>query len=206
MIRTPSDFEALSQALPSLQEFSCGFHILKTQAYATMYTIVQRHWPDNITHLNITLDGMYAKANASLPKWRKTDPTTHICLELASRLPKLVVLTYTGRICHQLFGNSRRRLQTQGYPFDTNKTVRSVNLVVHNICCEPLSYGDDTPGIGHLRFIDGFERLIFEAVESCSVFRELRHLRIRYIDLESPAMFLNPTFHLEKGHCLGNVE
>ena len=202
VIRTPSDFELLSQALPRLKEFHCNFHALKCQAYATMCKIVRSQWPDNITHLNIGLDGLYTKANSSLQKWRKIYPESHICLEFASRMSKLKCLTYTGRICHEVFEKASEAINAQEPPSNINTSLESIDLVVNNLCCDPLTHNDAT-GIHHLPFIKAFESLIVEAVRSLQVFVNLNQMRIRFIDLDSPNPLLNPTFHLEKGRAWG---
>ena len=202
VIRTPSDFDILSQALPKLREFYCHFHALKTQAYATICKVVRSHWPDNITHLNIGLDGLYTKANSGLQKWRKIYPESHICLELASCMPSLICLTYTGRVCYKLFEKSSKMMEAREAPFNINRSLRSIDLVVNNLCCNPLTHNDAT-GIHHLPFIEAFERLIFQAVNSLSIFLELNKMRIRFIDLDSPNPLLNPTFHLENERAWG---
>lgn len=201
VVRAPSDFELLCQALPRLKEFHCNFHALKCQAYTTMSSIIRNHWPNNITHLDIGLDGLYTKANSSLQKWRKIYPESHICLDFASRMPQLRSLTYTGRVCRDIFAKAPKAVPTES-PSDVNTSLESIDLVVNNLCCDPLTYNDAT-GIHHLPFIKAFESLIINAVRSLQVFVKLNQIRIRFIDLDSPNPLLNPTFHLEKNRAWG---
>lgn len=202
VIRDPSDFELLSQALPALKEFHCHFHALKCQAYTTICSIIKDHWPQNITHLDIGLDGLYTKANSSLQKWRKIYPESHICIDFAAKMPQLKSLTYTGRVCQELFTRASQAVTLREPPSNINTSLESIDLVVNNLCCDPLTHNDAT-GIHHLLFIKGFEALIIDAVRSLQVFVKLNQVRIRFIDLDSPNPLLNPTFHLEKGRAWG---
>ena len=199
IVRTPTDYAILASAMPQLQEFHCNYHSLKTDAYVAMCITLQTNLISNIVHLNIGLDGLYTKQIASLQKWRKIFPSWHVCVDLGRSIPQLETLTYTGRVCQELFATATQTLRTDDL---INTRLRSVNLVVNNVCCDPWLHNDAT-GIQHYPFIEAFEALIVSAVRALTVFQAVTQLRIRFIDLDSPALLLNPMFHLDRGKAWG---
>ena len=202
IVRIPADYLILANALPSLQELHCNYHALKTDAYITMCINLRTNISSNITRLSISLDGLYTKQITSLSKWRKVYPAWHVCLDLANVLPQLESLTYTGRVCKELFKLTSAETVSEEFPDSTNTRLKSINLIVNNVCCDPNLYNDAT-GIQHFPFIEAFEALILATVRSLTYFTCLNQIRIRFIDLDSPAPLLNPTFHLEKGRAWG---
>ena len=203
IIRDPVDFALITSAMPALQEFHCSYHSLKPDAYMAIGTSLRSSWPDTLTHLNIGLDGLYTKGKNSLEKWRKVcEAKSHICHDLGLRMPQLESLTYTGRVCHQLFTCAMAARQITTPREHLNTRLKSIDLVVDNVCCDPHTHNDAT-GIHHLHFIEAFEALIVAAVSALQVYTGVNQMRIRYIDLDSPIPLLNPTFHLEQGRAWG---
>lgn len=202
IIRTTGDFLLLSKAMPNLQEFHCNYHALKTDAYIAMCSTLHKDLSSTITHLNISLDGLYTKHIASLQKWRKVYPGWHICLELGRAIPQLETLTFTGRACQHLFTSAIQAMHAKEFSTSTNSRLKSIDLIVNNVCCDPWLHNDAT-GIQHYPFIEAFENLILAAIRALDVFLALNKLRIRFIDLDSPAPLLNPMFHLERLRAWG---
>ena len=202
IIRAPADFLVLANSLPNLQEFHCNYHALKTDAYITMCLTLRQNLSSSITRLNISLDGLYTKQITSLQKWRKVFPAWHVCMDIGQSLPQLESLTYTGRLCHEIFSAAIPSSQQDGSTSPTNNRLKSVDLIVNNVCCDPWLHSDAT-GIQHYPFIEAFEALIKAAVRSLSFFIALGQMRIRFIDLDSPAPLLNPMFHLERSRAWG---
>lgn len=52
-------------------------------------------------------------------------------------------------------------------------------------------------------FIQGFEALVLQGMRLLQTYTSLKNMRIRFIDLDSPAPQLNPTFHLEGNQAWG---
>ncbi|KAL6716644.1 hypothetical protein ACLMJK_006212 [Lecanora helva] len=199
IIRAPTDFATLTRALPSLQEFHCTFHKPKTLAYATMCDCLVENSAATITHLNLCLEGLYSKNASSLKKWRKLYPARHICRSLGALTPRLESLTYTGRVCGTLFsaavGAAERNCR------DCPR-LKSIDIVVNNVCRDPNTFNDGI-GIHNWSFIQAFEALVIQAVRSLQVYSGVQSMRIRFIDLDSPAPLMNPMFHLEGDRAWG---
>ena len=194
LVRSASDFATLAAALPSLREFHCTYHKPKTDAYAAMYQALDSpNFPTTIAHLNLCLEGLYTKNASSLKKWRKLYPERHICRSLGAVVPQLESLTYTGRVCNIL-------LQKAVAAAEANRgsctRLKSIDIVVNNVCRDINSHNDGT-GIHNWAFIQAFELLVLQAISSLETFTEVKSVRIRYIDLDSPAPLMNPMFHIE---------
>jgi len=199
MIRTHADFAVLASALPSLREFHCTYHKPKTMAYATICESLAIGFPPTITHLNLCLEGLYTKNASSLKKWRKLYPARHICRHLGAVAPRLESLTYTGRVCGTLFSAAIKAAEEtrQSCP-----RLKSIDIVVNNVCRDLNTHNDGT-GIHNWPFIQAFESLVIHAVRSLRTYTAVQNLRIRFIDLDSPAPMLNPMFHLEGDRAWG---
>ena len=204
IIRCPVDYKILTDAIPNLQEFHCSYHAPKTDAYIAMCLNLRSSLSANITHLNIGLDGLYTKRTVSLQKWRKVFPTWHVCSELAAALPQLESLTYTGRVCHQIFSTTSPKSLAPGQEAPpVNSRLTSIDLIVNSICCNPFLSSANTLPIYDREFIEGFHALILSAVRALPRYTALNKVRIRYIDLDSPIPLMNPCFHLESGLAWG---
>ena len=224
IIRGESDFRLLAAALPNLHEWHCTYAKPKTKAYQTICSVVQ-HFPPTLSHVNICLEGFYSKDTTSSSKWRQLYPETHLCKDLSRILPQLEALTFTGRVCGCLFSNpssspvnncnfDHHPTKTQ-YDLDPSSislpmhhhnesSLKSLDLIVKN-CCREISAGwNDGTGIHNWNFIKAFEALVTSAVYSLSsTHPDLTFLRIRFIDLDSPCLLLNPYFLLQNNKCTG---
>jgi hypothetical protein len=200
IIRTDTDFQILSRALPNLREWHCAYSKPKTDGYIAACGILQ-HFPRTIVRLNLCLEGLYAKDDVSTNKWRKIYPAHHVCVDLGLLGPQLERFTYTGRMCAKLFQAASKAALTGSRD---RPPLRSVDLVVKNCCRENPSNWTDGAGILNLEFIQHFKRLVTEACRALEVFTDLSYLRIRFIDLDSPNQLMNPYFHLQpNGRCSG---
>lgn len=193
IIRNTSELTYLVNALPSLTEFHCSYHAPKTKAYITMSSALKYNFPPRIKHLNLGLEGLYARNATSLQKWRKLYPAWHICCDLGRNAPQLESLAYTGRVCHLLFAYATNAAEVCRDPCTR---LKSIDVVVSNICRNPNSRTDVT-GIRDWPFIQAFEKLVIQALRSLLLYTAVRKMRIRYIDLDSPNPLSNPSFHLE---------
>lgn len=199
MIRSSADFSTFATALPSLREFHCTYHKPKTGAYRAICDSLACGFPPTVTSLNLCLEGLYTKNASSLKKWRKLYPTHHICRNLGAVAPQLESLTYTGRVCGAIFSSAIKAAeQTRG----SCTRLKSIDIVVNNVCRDPTTNNDGT-GMYNLAFIQGFEALVVQGVRALQTYTSVKNMRIRFIDLDSPAPQLNPMFHLEGNRAWG---
>ena len=199
IIRSSTDFSTLASALPSLREFHCSYHKPKTGAYIAICDSLKADFPPTITNLNLCLEGLYTKSSSSLKKWRKLYPEYHLCRSLGAVTPQLESLAYTGRVCGALFSSAVKAVDQ---PHGSCNRLKSIDIVVSNVCREPGTNNDAT-GIHSWPFIQAFEALVLQAVRSLHTYPALKHIRIRFVDLDSPAPLLNPSFHLEGNKAWG---
>ena len=199
LVRSASDFTTLVSALPSLREFHCTYHKPKTGAYSAMYEALALNFPSTIAHLNLCLEGLYTKNASSLKKWRKLYPARHICRTLGAAAPQLESLTYTGRVCGALFTNAVAATEANRAACTR---LKSIDIVVNNVCRDPHTHNDGT-GIHNWPFIQAFEALVIQAIRSLETFDRIKSVRIRFIDLDSPAPLMNPMFHIEGNKAWG---
>lgn len=197
IIRQPSDFDTIVEALPNLREWHCLYAKPKTEAYKTLCMLI-RSPPPTIHHLNICLDGLCGKPSSFPEKWRSVYDSHHLCVELGTLAPNLESISFTGRICGSLFKTAvASALRMRDPP-----NLKSVDLIVRN-CCRSSSLWNDGTGIYNLDFIAAFTRLVIEAIRSLRTFTKLNFLRIRFIDLDSPNPLLNPYFQMQGNTVMG---
>lgn len=199
IIRSSADFATFATALPSLREFHCTYYKPKTGAYRAICDSLTYNFPPTITSLNLCLEGLYTKNTSSLKKWRKLYPSHHICRNLGMVAPQLESLTYTGRVCGAIFSTAvKAAAQTHG----SCTRLKSIDIVVNNVCRD-LSSNTDGTGMHNFAFIKAFEALIVQGVRALQTYTSVKNMRIRFIDLDSPAPQLNPMFHLEGNQAWG---
>lgn len=198
-VRSSTDFSILATAMPSIREFHCTYHKPKTGAYRAICDSLAYDFPPTITSVNLCLEGLYTKNASSLKKWRKLYPTHHICRNLGAVAPQLESLTYSGRVCGAIFSSAIKAAeQTRG----SCTRLKSIDIVVNNLCRDPATNNDGT-GMYNFAFIQGFEGLMLQGMRLLQTYTSVKNLRIRFIDLDSPAPQLNPTFHLEGDQAWG---
>lgn len=199
MVRSSTDFFTLATALPSIREFHCTYHKPKTGAYRAICESLAYDFPPTVTSLNICLEGLYTKNASSLKKWRKLYPTHHICRNLGAVAPQLESLSYTGRVCGAIFSCAIKAAeQTRS----SCTRLKSIDIVVNNVCRDPTTTNDGT-GMYNFAFIQGFEALVVQGIRALQTYTSIKSMRIRFIDLDSPAPQLNPAFHLEGNRAWG---
>ena len=199
MVRSSADFSTLATAMPSLRELHCTYHKPKTGAYRAICDSLAYNFPPTITNLNLCLEGLYTKTASSLKKWRKLYPAHHICRNLGTLAPQLESLTYSGRVCGAIFSSAIKAAeQTRG----SCTRLKSIDIVVNNVCRDPTTNNDGT-GMYNLAFVQGFEALVVQGMRLLQIYTSVKNMRIRFIDLDSPAPQLNPAFHLEGNRAWG---
>ena len=199
MIRSSVDFSILATAMPSIREFHCTYHKPKTGAYSAICDSLAYNFPPTITSLNLCLEGLYTKNTSSLNKWRKLYPNHHICRNLGAVAPQLESLTYSGRVCGAIFSSA---VKAAGQLCGSSPRLKSIDIVVNNLCRDPTSNNDGT-GMYNFAFVKGFEALVVQGVRLLQTYTSVKNMRIRFIDLDSPAPQLNPAFHLEGNRAWG---
>lgn len=198
-VRSSADFSILATAMPSIREFHCTYHKPKTGAYRAICDSLAYDFPPTITSVNLCLEGLYTKNSSSLKKWRKLYPNHHICRNLGAVAPQLESLTYSGRVCGAIFSSAIQAAEeTRG----SCTRLKSIDIVVNNLCRDTATHNDGT-GMYNFAFIQGFETLVLQGMRLLQTYTAVKNMRIRFIDLDSPAPQLNPTFHLEGDQAWG---
>ncbi|KAL8739745.1 MAG: hypothetical protein Q9190_007483 [Brigantiaea leucoxantha] len=191
IIRFAPDFDHIAAALPNLREWHCIYAKPKVIAYRALCTIM-RSPPPTLLHLNICLDSLCSKPCTFPEKWRAAYREQDLCHQMGLLAPHLESLSFTGRVCGQLF----RTAGDVGAAMRDVPKLKSVDLIVRN-CCRDSSRWNESTGIYNLAFIAAFTGLVTEAVRSLVFLPQLNFLRIRFIDLDSQNPLLNPYFHLQ---------
>ena len=197
IIRSCDDFHHLAASLPRIREWHCVYSKPKTEAYKAI-CLVLRSFPQTITRVNICLEGLNGKQPSSLGKWRKLRPDFHICNDLGRILPQLESLSYTGHICSCFFKTANAAATKS----PTKPRLKSIDLFVRNVCRDTTGI-DDGPSIYNWPFIQAFELLMLEAIPSLDLYPELKYVRIRFLDLDSPRPLLNPYWLYENNTSCG---
>jgi len=213
IMREYSHWRNIELALPNVEEWHCGYAKPRVEADATINEILLR-LPQRLRHVNISLDGMYSK-----------DPTTlgsssmpglpHLCERLGRVLPQLESLAFTGKICECLWTSAIDALAHA----KEEPRLKGLEIVVKSCCRQRVTGLDpetgetivhelggvmaDGAGITNLVFIRAFERLVLHTVGALKDFPHLEHVRIRFIDLDSPCTLLNPYWQLERKKVYG---
>ena len=190
IMRDQWHFELMAKALPNMREWHCTYAKPKTMAYRNVFDVLTQ-FPSNITHLNLCLEGFYSKESPSAVKMRQLQADHHICRNLGQIFPQLEALTLTGRVCSCLFTTAIASAKSVRKP-----RMKSIDLVVKN-CCRDLSCWNDSTGIHSWAFIKAFADLVTASALSLQHYPDLKSLRIRFIDLDSPCPLLNPYFQLQ---------
>ena len=214
IMRDYKHWTTISSALPNIEEWHCGYAKPQQEAYSIINSILLR-LPLRLKHVNISLDGMYSKDNSTLGSTPAAG-AHHLCTHLGRVAPMLESLTYTGKICSCFWTTAIETVRSQHLA----PTLSSIEVVVKSCCRrqitaqdpetgemfttdEPTSIIADGAGITNMPFIRAFERLTTSTVTALAHFPQLEHIRIRFIDLDSPCALLNPYFQLKKGRCYG---
>lgn len=176
IIRSWSDWEYISRALPNLNEWHGSYAKPKSKSYISMAGILQT-LDRKITNLNLCLEGDYKREISCPPFYVKVCEQMHWCEKMARAANRLEQLSYTGRVCHEFFD----ALSHLTNPRTTK--LKSIDLTVKN-CCRPASgWSESGSGIADMHFINSFEQLVLGGIRALQKLRSVQFLRIRYIDL-----------------------
>lgn len=214
IMRSSEDWATIIEALPCLTEWHCGYAKPRLEAYSTINEICLR-LPHNLRHVDISLDSMFGKDDTTLT----SSPDRrghHICEQLGRVAPRLESFSYTGKIC-ECFWTSV--LETLEHDKSRTSTLKALDIVVKSCCRQRVKSRDtvtgdvlveeiggimaDGAGISNLVFINAFERLVMCAIDGLVAMPLLQHVKIRYIDLDSPCQQLNPYWHLDETTVTG---
>ncbi len=176
LIRSLDDFEAITWALPNLQEWHSSYSKPKSKSYLNMASILPS-LPRSLTTLNICLEGDYRRELSFPPYFLKVSSSVHFCCKLAEAAPHLEHLSYTGRICRSFFDLASRLADPRA------TKLRSVDITVKNCCRHVVHLNESGSGITDMNFINAFEALVLAGIRSLGRLRNLEYLRIRYVDL-----------------------
>lgn len=213
IMRDYRDWQNIQAALPNVGEWHCSYAEPRHQATRTVEDILKKA-PSSFRSINICLDGMYSKDTTVLGS-NSTPSSAHLCERLGNVIPQLENLSFTGKICECFWKTAITAvIRTREVPI-----LRSVEIVVKS-CCRQRTVNIDSDtgaevveeiggaiadgvGISNLVFIKAFERLIEATVTALPYFPHLKHIRIRFIDLDSPCALLNPYWLLNGTNIFG---
>jgi hypothetical protein len=196
LMRDDRDFATILNALPNLEEWQSSYSKPKSKTYITMSEFLP-YLPQNITNLNLCLESDYRWEGVMPPFYYKVIQKTHICVRMAAALPTLEHFAYTGRVCHQFFDMAMRSARPR------TSRLKSIDLTVKNCCRHLSNFHESGSGVQDMSFIDAFEKLVLSGIRSLGKFKQLEHLRIRFMDLDSVLPPLNPYFAMRDGRCSG---
>lgn len=213
-MRNYDDWSHIQEALPCLTEWHCGYHRPRSEAYNTINEILLQ-LPSTLRHVDISLDSMFSKDDSILGS-TPSGKTHHVCEQLGRIAPRLESLAYTGKVCECFWTAA---LETIEQDRSLANRLKSLDIVVKSCCRRRIKNRDvvtgdvvveeiggimaDGAGIGNLVFINAFERLILGALDGMASLIALSHVKIRYIDLDSPCQQLNPYWYVENNVVTG---
>lgn len=214
IMRSFDDWNVIQEALPSLNEWHCGYAKPRPEAYNTINEVLLQI-PTTVRHLDISLDSMFSKEDGILGS-SPDRKGGHLCEQLGRIAPRLESLSYTGRVCEGFFTAAMEAIEQ-----DRSKPIslKRLDIVVKSCCRQRVKTRDlvtgddfveelggimaDGAGIGNLVFISAFERLVMGCLDSLTAIATLERIKIRYIDLDSPCQQLNPYWTLEGNTVTG---
>lgn len=199
----------VTNALPNLKEWHCSYARVQRQAYVTAVGIlaIGALERNKIQHIDLNLEGFsdsFDNVHSPTPK-----PILQpICRSLGKAAVKLETVSFTGRVCEDFF----RSMRSEVLNLEEVSLLRSVDLLVKACCRNDLSdwtWNARFPichalaGINNTDFNDAFHAMILEAIRALAVLPNLKHVRIRYVDLDWPLPLQNPYFELKDNKCTG---
>ncbi|CAJ2500166.1 Uu.00g030190.m01.CDS01 [Anthostomella pinea] len=196
IIRQAENWEIISRALPSLEEWHGTYAKPKSKSYLSMAKTLET-LDHKITKLNLCLECDYRREMACPPYYLKVCEQLHWCEKMAKAASFLEHLSYTGRICHGFFDV----LAKCSNPRTTR--LKTIDLTVKNCCRTNAQWNESGSGITDMHFIGAFEQLVLGAIRALERLKSVELLRIRYVDLDSPVPPLNPYFMIRDGWCSG---
>ena len=197
MIRDDIDFAIITSALPRLQDWQCMYATPKTKPYVAMYKVLEI-FPSTITHLHLCMEGYYSRKVLTPAKTTELRERHHLCKNLGAILPQLEALTLSGRICGELF---TKAISAAGK--SRQARLKTLDLVVRNCCRDASTAWNGGVGIYNWGFIKAFEALVVGAVTALKPYKELKSMRIRFVDLDAPHAHMNPFFQLQDNQASG---
>ncbi|KAK4452144.1 hypothetical protein QBC34DRAFT_294007 [Podospora aff. communis PSN243] len=198
LIRSESDFETITSALPNLREWHGSYSKPKSKSYLTMADVLAK--PMRLATLNLCIEGDYRRELSFPTYFLKVSNKVHFCSKLAfaAASPSLEHISYTGRVCKQFFADLMVRQKDP-----RNARLKSIDLTVKNCCRKVTHWNESGSGITDMNFIGAFEALVLAGVRALGKLTAVEYLRIRYVDLDSPVPPLNPYFLMRDGWCSG---
>jgi hypothetical protein len=176
IIRQPKDWETISKALPSLQEWHGTYAKPKSKSYLSMadtLEILDR----KITKLNLCLECDYRREITCPPYYLKVYEQVHWCEKLAKAASHLEHLSYTGRVCHGFFDILAQHTDPR------TTRLKTIDITVKNCCRPNAQWNESGSGITDIHFIAAFEQLVLSGIRALERLKTVDLLRIRYVDL-----------------------
>lgn len=182
IIRSGKDWNAISRALPNLEEWHGTYAKPKSKSYLSMAGILDVLDP-KVTRLNLCLECDYRREMTCPPYYLKVCEQIHWCEKMAKAASSLEHLSYTGRVCHGFFDILAK------YSNPRTTRLKTIDLTVKNCCRKNAQWNESGSGITDMHFINAFEQLVLAGIRSLERLKSVELLRIRYVDL---GMLANP--------------
>ena len=185
VIRCSRDWEAISHALPNLEEWHGTYAKPKSKSYISLAGILEVLDP-KITKLNLCLECDYRREMTCPPYYLKVCDQLHWCEKMAKAASTLEHLSYTGRVCHGFFDALAK------YSDPRKTRLKTIDLTVKNCCRRNAQWNESGSGITDVHFINAFEQLVLGGIRSLERLKSVELLRIRYIDLGKSLHTIQP--------------
>lgn len=183
LIRSDTDFHAIANALPNVQEWHGNYSKAKSKSYLSMATILPR-LPSTMTSLSLNLEGVEYRREVSFPPYfLKVSSSLHFCTKLAEASRNLEHFSYTGRVCRAYFDLLSKLVDPR------SSRLKSIDLTVKNCCRHVVHWNESGSGITDMHFINAFEALVLAGIKALAKLKAVEYLRIRYVDLGTLPLF-----------------
>ncbi|CAI7611389.1 unnamed protein product [Penicillium bialowiezense] len=203
LIRNWRDWRDIRRALPNITEWQCSYSQVQVEGYVTMMDIMSCQF-ESIRHINVSLEG-FANNHDDVHGPTVKPILQPICNKLAKVALKLETISFTGRVCCDMFSELGRQARSR----KKVSPLRSLDLMLKGCCRNQrgterwLPVTHQLAGVNQKSFNRAFHQLVLSAVRALDVLPSLTYLRIRFIDFDWEFPFQNPYFELQNDKCTG---
>jgi hypothetical protein len=203
LMRNYKDWFYITRALPNLSEWHCSYAQIQVGGYTTMGSILSME-VESLRHLNLSLEAFTHNLDNVHNAVAKS-VVLPICHVLGKTAINLETLSFTGRVCSDIF----RAMSFEAMSLSSPSRLKSVSLTVKSCCRNewpstsflPISH--QLAGTHLTEFNDAFHAMVLQAVHALGILPNLQHLLIRFLDFDAECPLLNPYFELNGDTCMG---
>jgi hypothetical protein len=204
LMRKYEDWFYISRALPNMSDWHCSYAKLKAANYVVMGSILLTE-TKNLRHLNLSLEAFDNNLNSTHNQ--APEPFDFpICDALGKTALNLETLSFTGRVCSDIFCAMRFEALDRSSP----SPLKSIDLTVKSCCrnvwpsaLKTLPISHELAGTHLTEFNNAFHVMVVQAVKVLHDLPNLQYFRIRFLDLDAECSLLNPYFEMNGDTCTG---